>query len=90
MTQGTVANHNFELLIAPTLAALANEPDVLVVATAGGRPVDAISGPYRLTRGSPAFCRSNGAAPLDVLVTNGGYGSVNQAMSFGFRWSPPG
>jgi UDP:flavonoid glycosyltransferase YjiC (YdhE family) len=29
VTQGTVANHNFELLIAPTLAALANEPDVL-------------------------------------------------------------
>ena len=45
VTQGTVANHNFGLLIAPTLAALANEPD--------------------------------------VLVTNGGYGSVNQAMSFG-------
>jgi UDP:flavonoid glycosyltransferase YjiC (YdhE family) len=42
VTQGTVANHNFELLIAPTLAALANEPDVLVVATTGGRPVDAI------------------------------------------------
>src|SRR5215475_11265357 len=44
VTQGTVANHNFELLIAPTLAALANEPDVLVVATAGGRPIEAISG----------------------------------------------
>ena len=39
VTQGTVANHNFELLIAPTLAALANEPDVLVVATTGGRRV---------------------------------------------------
>jgi phosphatidylserine/phosphatidylglycerophosphate/cardiolipin synthase-like enzyme len=41
VTQGTVANHNFELLIAPTLAALANEP-VLVVARADGRPVEAI------------------------------------------------
>jgi UDP:flavonoid glycosyltransferase YjiC (YdhE family) len=29
VTQGTLANHNFGLLIAPTLAALANEPDVL-------------------------------------------------------------
>jgi hypothetical protein len=35
VTQGTVANHNFGLLIGPTLAALANEPDVLVVATTG-------------------------------------------------------
>ena len=45
VTQGTLANHNFGLLIGPTLAALANEPDLLVVATAGGRPVDAIPGP---------------------------------------------
>ena len=36
MTQGTVANHNFGLLIAPTLAALGDEPDVLLVATTGG------------------------------------------------------
>ena len=44
VTQGTVANHDFGLLIAPTLAALANEPDVLVVVTAGGRAVEAIPG----------------------------------------------
>jgi UDP:flavonoid glycosyltransferase YjiC (YdhE family) len=37
VTQGTLANHNFRLLIAPTLAALANEPDLLVVVT-GSRP----------------------------------------------------
>jgi hypothetical protein len=43
--QGTVANHDFGLLIAPTLAALANEPDMLVVAAAGGHPIDAIPGP---------------------------------------------
>src|ERR1700720_744750 len=35
VTQGTVANHDFGLLIAPTLAALADEPDLLVVVTAG-------------------------------------------------------
>src|SRR3979411_2693270 len=45
VTQGTLANHNFGLLIAPTLAALANEPDLLVVVTAGGRPIDAMPGP---------------------------------------------
>jgi hypothetical protein len=38
VTQGTLANHNFGLLIAPTLAALANQPDLLVVATAGRSP----------------------------------------------------
>jgi MGT family glycosyltransferase len=84
VTQGTVANHNFNLLVGPTLAALANEPDVLVVATAGGRPIDAIPGPI------PANARISSYLPfewllpkVDVLVTNGGYGSVNQAMSFG-------
>jgi hypothetical protein len=45
VTQGTVANHNFDLLAAPTLTALAHEHDVLVVATPGGRPVEAIPGP---------------------------------------------
>jgi MGT family glycosyltransferase len=84
VTQGTVANHNFNLLVGPTLVALANEPDVMVVATAGGRPIDAIPGPL------PANARISSYLPfewllpkVDVLVTNGGYGSVNQAMSFG-------
>ena len=60
VTQGTVANHNFGLFIAPTLAALADEPDVLVVATTGGRPSRPFPARSRPTRGSPAFCRSNG------------------------------
>ena len=84
MTQGTVANHNFGLLIAPTLAALANEPDVLVVATAGGRPVDAIPGAVPSNARVASFLPFEWLLPrVDVLVTNGGYGSVNQAMSFG-------
>jgi MGT family glycosyltransferase len=84
VTQGTVANHDFNLLVAPTLAALADQPDLLVVVTAGGRPVDAIPGPI------PANARVASYLPFewilsktDVFVTNGGYGSVNQAMSFG-------
>jgi UDP:flavonoid glycosyltransferase YjiC (YdhE family) len=71
-------------LVTPTLAALANEPDLLVVVTAGGRPVEAIPGPI------PANARLASYLPFewilakaDVFVTNGGYGSVNQAMSFG-------
>jgi UDP:flavonoid glycosyltransferase YjiC (YdhE family) len=84
VTQGTVANHDFSLLVTSTLAALADQPDLLVVVTAGGRPVEAIPGP------SPANARLASYLPFewilpktDVFVTNGGYGSVNQAMSFG-------
>jgi MGT family glycosyltransferase len=84
VTQGTVANHNFELLIGPTLAALANEPDVVVVATAGGRPVEAIPGAVPSNARVASYLPFEWLLPrVDVLVTNGGYGSVNQAMSFG-------
>jgi len=84
VTQGTVANHDFSLLLEPTLQALADEGDVLVVATTGGRPVEALQGTI------PANARLSSYLPFEwilskasVLVTNGGYGSVNQAMSFG-------
>jgi UDP:flavonoid glycosyltransferase YjiC (YdhE family) len=84
VTQGTVANHNFDLLVAPTLAALANEPGVLVVATAGGRPVEAIPGRIPNNARVASYLPFEWLLPkVDVLVTNGGYVSVNQAMSFG-------
>jgi MGT family glycosyltransferase len=84
VTQGTLANHNFGLLVGPTLAALANEPDLLVVATAGGRPVDAIPGPIPANARLAQYLPFEWILPkADVFVTNGGYGSVNQAMSFG-------
>lgn len=84
VTQGTVSNHDFGQLIIPTLTALENEPDILVVVTTGGRPVDAIKSSI------PDNARVASYLPFDwllpkvaVLVTNGGYGSVNQALSFG-------
>ncbi|MBW7975114.1 nucleotide disphospho-sugar-binding domain-containing protein [Bradyrhizobium sp. BR 10289] len=84
VTQGTVANHNFNLLVAPTLAALADEPDILVVATAGGRPVNAIPGKVPSNARLARYLPFEWLLPkVDVLVTNGGYGSVNQALSFG-------
>jgi MGT family glycosyltransferase len=84
VTQGTLANHNFGLLIGPTLAALANEPDLLVIATAGGRPVDAIPSPIPANARLSQYLPFEWVLPkVDVFVTNGGYGSVNQAMSFG-------
>jgi UDP:flavonoid glycosyltransferase YjiC (YdhE family) len=84
VTQGTVANHDLGLLIAPTLTALANEPDVLVVATTGGRPVEAIPAAVPSNARLATYLPFEWLLPrVDVLVTNGGYGSVNQAMSFG-------
>jgi MGT family glycosyltransferase len=84
VTQGTVANHDFGLLVAPALQALADEPDLLVVVTTGGRPIDTI--PCAI----PSNARVASYLPFewilrkaDVFVTNGGYGSVNQAMSYG-------
>jgi MGT family glycosyltransferase len=84
VTQGTVANHDFDLLIGPTLAALANEPDLLVVVTAGGRAMEDIPGPIPDNARLASFLPFEWVLPkVDVFVTNGGYGSVNQAMSFG-------
>jgi hypothetical protein len=59
VTQETVANHDFGILVAPTLAALANEPDVLVVVTADGCLVEAIPGPI------PANARLAGYLPFE-------------------------
>ena len=84
VTQGTVANHDFGLLVAPTLAALANEPDLLVVVTTGGRPIEAIPGPIPGNARLASYLPFEWVLPkVDVFVTNGGYGSVNQALSFG-------
>jgi UDP:flavonoid glycosyltransferase YjiC (YdhE family) len=84
VTQGTVANHDFGLLVAPTLAALANEPDLLVVVTTGGRPVKAIPGALPANARLARYLPFEWLLPkVDVFITNAGYGSVNQALSFG-------
>src|SRR6185369_13906291 len=84
VTQGTLANHDFSLVIAPTLAALANEPDLLVVATAGGGSVEDIPGPIPGNARLASYLPFEWILPkTDLFVTNGGYGSVNQAMSYG-------
>jgi UDP:flavonoid glycosyltransferase YjiC (YdhE family) len=84
VTQGTLTNDDFSELVLPTLEALANEPDIIVVVTMGGRPVESLRGPL------PDNVRVAQYLPfewvlskIDAFVTNGGYGSVNQALSFG-------
>jgi MGT family glycosyltransferase len=83
VTQGTLANADLGQLVGPTLTALADE-DVTVVATTGGSPIEAI--PVAL----PANARAGVFLPFDrllpkvsVMVTNGGYGAVNHALSLG-------
>jgi MGT family glycosyltransferase len=84
VTQGTVSNHDFGQLVIPTLAALANEADILVVVTTGGRPVEAVTGAIPANSRLASYLPFEWLLPkVDALVTNGGYGSVNQALSFG-------
>lgn len=80
VSQGTTANQDFDDLVQPTLDALA-DLDALVVATLGR--------PARLER-VPANARVAEFIPFgdllphtDVLVSNGGFGGVQQALCSG-------
>jgi MGT family glycosyltransferase len=85
VTQGTIATDPRHLLV-PTIRALAEQP-VLVIATTGGPPSsarDALGGSV------PANVRLEQFVPyaelmphVDALVTNGGYGTVQHALSEG-------
>ena len=87
VTQGTFANGDPTALLVPTLRALADEP-VRVVATTGGRPVADVLA--RLDGPLPANAQLAELVPYadllpltSVLVTNGGWGGVQQALSHG-------
>ncbi|MFI6172464.1 glycosyltransferase [Nocardia sp. NPDC051052] len=82
VTQGTWDNADFGRLIRPALAALSPRAEVLVVATTGGSA--APLGPI------PANARICDVVPysqllphVDLMITNGGYGGVQQALSHG-------
>lgn len=84
VTQGTLANHELGDVIAPTLAALEGRPDVLVLVTTGGRPLDAIPGTIPDNARLAQFLPYDWLMPhVDLVVTNGGYGTVNLALSHG-------
>jgi UDP:flavonoid glycosyltransferase YjiC (YdhE family) len=81
LTQGTLANYNFDHLVNPALAGLAEE-DVQVIVTAGGGTIDGI-----VLQGNSIM---ESYLPYDlvlsrasVFVTNGGYNGVQQALSYG-------
>ena len=84
LTQGTVANHDLGQLVAPALMALAGRKDVLVLVSTGGKPIDAIPVPLPSNALAATFLPFEALMPhLDLLVTNGGYGAVTQALTRG-------
>lgn len=82
VTQGTIANTDLNELIGPTLAGLSTEEVTAIAAT--GRPDGALA--TRVPSNafvSPYVPFSELLPRVDVFVTNGGYGAVNQALSHG-------
>jgi MGT family glycosyltransferase len=83
VTQGTIDNADLGRLIEPTIAALSDE-DVTVVVTTGGRDVDAIRGPLPGNTHVAEYIPHDVLLPhVDVMVTNGGYGAVQRALTAG-------
>jgi UDP:flavonoid glycosyltransferase YjiC (YdhE family) len=81
VTQGTLANRDFDDLIQPTLLALA-DLDVVVVAVTGR--ADADIGPVPANARVAEFIPFDQLLPhVDVLVSNGGYGGIRQALGAG-------
>jgi UDP:flavonoid glycosyltransferase YjiC (YdhE family) len=87
VTQGTLANADPTRLLIPAIRALAGE-DVLVVASTGGRDPGLVRTAF--SNGLPANTRVVDFVPYDdllprtdVMVTNGGYGGVQQALAHG-------
>jgi UDP:flavonoid glycosyltransferase YjiC (YdhE family) len=84
VTQGTVANWNLGQLIGPTLQGLSEEKDLLVLVTTGGQPAEAIPVDIPANARIAPFLPYEQVLPkIDLLITNGGYGTVNMALAQG-------
>lgn len=84
VSQGTIANDDLGQLVAPVIQAFGDRNDCLILATTGGRPLEAIPCPLPAnTVASPYLDFSKVLPYVDVLVTFGGYGTVTQALNFG-------
>jgi MGT family glycosyltransferase len=84
VTQGTVANRDFGQVIAPALVALGGRKDVAIIVTTGGQPVESIPVAIPSNARIASFLPYAQIMPeIDLLITNGGYGTVNMAISHG-------
>ncbi|MET0475252.1 MAG: nucleotide disphospho-sugar-binding domain-containing protein, partial [Mycobacterium sp.] len=83
VTQGTIDNADLSRLIEPTIEALADE-DVTVVVTTGGRPVSQLRHPLPPNTFVAEYIPHDMLLPsVDVMITNGGYGAVQRALTTG-------
>jgi MGT family glycosyltransferase len=83
VTQGTIANSDFGQLVIPTIEGLAGAEPLVVVST-GGRPVESVGADLPGNARVAEYLPYARLLPLvDVMVTNGGYGGVQQALSHG-------
>jgi UDP:flavonoid glycosyltransferase YjiC (YdhE family) len=84
VTQGTLSNHDFTQLVGPTLSALESNPDLLVVVGAGGRSIGDLPKPLPANARAASYLPFEWLLPkVDVFITNGGYNTVNQALTYG-------
>ncbi|TVP53198.1 MAG: hypothetical protein EA341_01440 [Mongoliibacter sp.] len=79
VNQGTIANDIQDLII-PTLIALKDEPDTLVVAVPVKEEIPKLPPNARV---APFIPFGNLLPYVDLIVTNGGYGGTNMALGFG-------
>lgn len=83
VTQGTIANRDFSQLVLPTLEAL-RDSEVLVVASTGGRAVGDLASDLPANARVAEYLPYDQLLPkVDAMVTNGGYGGVQQALRHG-------
>jgi UDP:flavonoid glycosyltransferase YjiC (YdhE family) len=81
VTQGTLANFDLQELVQPTLTALADDNALVIAATGRADTGDLIAPTNAKVEAFVPFVRL--LPKVDVLITNGGYGAVQQALSFG-------
>jgi MGT family glycosyltransferase len=83
VTQGTI-NNDYDQLIRPAIRALAND-DALVIVTTGSKPADAVEiDPLPSNVRVEKFLPYAHLMPkVDLLLTNGGYGSIQIALAHG-------
>jgi MGT family glycosyltransferase len=83
VTRGTIDNADFGRLAEPTIEALGGE-DVIVVATTGGRDASRLRAALPTNTFVAEHIPHDLLMPkVDVMVTNGGYGAVQRALSMG-------
>ncbi|MWB99690.1 nucleotide disphospho-sugar-binding domain-containing protein, partial [Agromyces seonyuensis] len=82
VTQGTLDNQDFARLVRPTIDALADRWCTLVVST-GGRPIEELGSLPGNVRAAEFLPYAELLPKTDVMITNGGFGGVQQALAHG-------